>query len=352
MPAGYAKGHPLGNEWLGQPADFARRPAFAQASGHEQRVRVTVAAMNRWTRGEMALEHREGLGQSSGIAKINGEIVGAVVFFTGRFFRLWRLQEGAPARLQRALNGEVLELEKESIHLDGSKVWEFIRYQPAYDDNDVIIGASLSITNIQPRKTQETLLQESRDYYQAILNSTSDVYFLISAEMKLLATNSIGEESLARLVETWNLPDKQTAFETLFKKQERFDEYFHRALAGEVTEVEREVVRYDGTKVWYFHRFLPVFNDAKESIGVSISMTNIHTRKMQELEIEAKNQALTKIAWSHSHEMRRPVASILGLMQLRQAHMISEEEFMAHLATMINELDTFIKKNVEHTYLS
>jgi len=83
-------------------------------------------------------------------------------------------------------------------------------------------------------------------------------------------------------------------------------------------------------------------------------MTNIHTRKMQELEIEAKNQALIKIAWSHSHEMRRPVASILGLIQLRQAQppMITDDEFLFHLSNMVNELDQFISKNVERTYLA
>jgi PAS domain-containing protein len=201
---------------------------------------------------------------------------------------------------------------------------------------------------------QEAKLRESEDHYRAILNSTSDVYFLVNPELKLLATNSIGEESLARLVKTWNLPDRQTAFENLFKKQIGFSEYFQRALAGEVVEAEREVTRYDGSKVWYYHRYLPVLNSAKESIGVSISMTNIHTRKMQALEIEAKNQALINIAWSQSHEMRRPVASILGLIQLRKARgaMITEDEFIEHLSIMIHELDEFIKKNVERTYLA
>ncbi|MEJ1237385.1 PAS domain S-box protein [Chryseolinea sp. T2] len=270
------------------------------------------------------------------------------------FFRLWRMQEGSQERLRRALNGEIVELEKVSTHFDGSKAWDFVRYMPAYDDNNAIIGVSLSVTDIQARKTQEILLQESKDHYRAILNSTSDVYFLVSPNLKLLATNSTGDESLERIVKTYKLADKQTAFENIFKLQEVSPEFFQRALAGEVVESEHQVTRYDGTKVWYYHRYLPVLNDAKESIGVSISMTNIHTRKMQELEIEAKNQALINIAWSHSHEMRRPVASILGLIQLKKAEkaMITDEEFMFHLSTMVNELDLFIRKNVERTYLA
>ncbi|MGC3944749.1 MAG: PAS domain S-box protein [Chryseolinea sp.] len=270
------------------------------------------------------------------------------------FFKFWRMQEGSKDRFQRALAGEIVELEKVTTHLDGAKSWEFVRYMPAYDDNNAIIGASVCVTDIQERKTQEILLKESKDHYRAILNSTSDVYFLVSPNLKLLATNSTGDESLDRLVKTHKLSDKQTAFESVFKIQEMSAEYFNRALAGEVIEAEHQVTRYDGSKVWYYHRYLPVLNDAKESIGVSISMTNIHTRKMQELEIEAKNQALINIAWSHSHEMRRPVASILGLIQLKQTKqpMITDEEFMFHLSNMVNELDQFIRRNVERTYMA
>lgn len=270
------------------------------------------------------------------------------------FFKFWHQHEGSQDRLQRALTGEVVELEKITTRLDGSKAWEFVRYTPAYDDNKAIIGVSICVTDIQARKTQELLLQESKDHYRAILNSTSDIYFLVSPELQLLVANSTGDESLETIVKTYKLKDKQTAFENIFKMQDMSAEYFQRALAGEVIEAEHEVTRYGGSKVWYYHRYLPVLNDAKESIGVSISMTNIHTRKMQELEIEAKNQALIKIAWSHSHEMRRPVASILGLIQLRQAHppMITDDEFLFHLSNMVNELDQFISKNVERTYLA
>lgn len=271
--------------------------------------------------------------------------------------RLRELQDRQPkARhaVEQALRGEIVSFETEIVRPDGTTVWYQIRYLPAYDDAQDVMGISIVLTNIHERKKQELLLQESKDHYRAILNSTSDVYFLVGPDRKLLAVNSTGDDSLARLVTTYNIPDKQTAFEKAFTLQERAAEYFERALAGEVIEVETEVRRYDGSKVWYNQRYLPVLNDAKQSIGVSISMTNIHTRKMQELEIEAKNQVLTKIAWSQSHEMRRPVASILGLMQLRQAEgpMITDDEFMVHLATMVNELDEFIKKNVERTYLA
>jgi PAS domain S-box-containing protein len=269
-----------------------------------------------------------------------------------RIEELYTIQPGAREAIDRALGGEVVEFEVEVIRPDKTGVWYLIRNLPAYDDEHNIIGVSMVLTNIHERKTQEILLEESRSHYRAILNSTSDVYFLVSPELKLLVTNATGEDSLARMVNTLSLPDKQAAFEHVFKLQESSDEYFRRALSGEVIEVEVEVNRTDGTKVWYYQRYLPVLDHAKDTIGVSISMSNIHTRKMQELEIDAKNQALTKIAWSQSHEMRRPVASILGLIQLRQTEdpMITESEFMKHLATMVNELDQFIRKNVEHTY--
>ncbi len=112
----------------------------------------------------------------------------------------------------------MVEFEIKIVRPDGTDIWYLMRNLPAYDDAHNIIGVSIVLTNIHERKAQEILLEESRANYRAILNSTSDVYFLVSPDLKLLATNSTGEESLIRLIKTWNLSDKQIAFEQVFKR--------------------------------------------------------------------------------------------------------------------------------------
>lgn len=140
--------------------------------------------------------------------------------------------------------------------------------------------------------------------------------------------------------------DFQEIFLELFHLQDGSHNRIQRTLSGENIELEKEIQLPDGSKIWGYIRYLPVYDNQQNIIGVSISISNIHKRKMQE-------KALLDIAWSHSHEMRRPVASILGLLQLLQndKRLTSDDEFMTHLRRMTEELDSMITKNVGRTYL-
>jgi len=260
---------------------------------------------------------------------------------------------GAWNDFNRALMGEIVELEVELVRTaDNEKIWHHVRQVAVYDEHGLIVGVSIVLSNIHDRKLQELRLQESEMLYRAILNSMNDIYFLLSPQLKLLRVNQLGLKLLEQHWGITTVQEIEQQIRGLFELQPATREAVARALKGEEIALETKIVRPDGTAVWCWINNLPVYDDDRNIIGVSVVLTNIHTRKMQELEIEAKNQALTEIAWSQSHEMRRPVASILGLLQLRlaQVPMISHDEFMTHLNTMTNELDLIIRKNVERTY--
>jgi hypothetical protein len=69
------------------------------------------------------------------------------------------------------------------------------------------------------------------------------------------------------------------------------------------------------------------------------------------LRVFEQKQALTKIAFIQSHEVRRPVASILGLMNVFKAHdyAVSKEELLM-MEHAVNELDEKIQEIVNHIY--
>jgi GAF domain-containing protein len=67
-------------------------------------------------------------------------------------------------------------------------------------------------------------------------------------------------------------------------------------------------------------------------------------------EIEHKNASLTKIAYMQSHELRRPVASILGIMNLiKEESYYATNDYLNMLDTAIIELDEKIQIIVKHT---
>lgn len=96
--------------------------------------------------------------------------------------------------------------------------------------------------------------------------------------------------------------------------------------------------------------FDPGYNAEGEIIGISFNAYDITERKLNEQQILAKNHSLKQIAQIQSHELRRPVASILGFMEIFKDNdykATPDELKMMGIAT--EELDDKIRDIVNHT---
>jgi len=85
-----------------------------------------------------------------------------------------------------------------------------------------------------------------------------------------------------------------------------------------------------------------------------INSVNITQRKRHELEIQKHTDALREIAQIQSHEIRRPVANIIGLTEMIEAHNRGNDlaEIVAHLRKSALELDEMIRQIIDKTYNS
>jgi PAS domain S-box-containing protein len=83
-------------------------------------------------------------------------------------------------------------------------------------------------------------------------------------------------------------------------------------------------------------------------IGINHDITD--QQKIQD-KIQDQNDRLRKIAWMQSHEIRKPVANIIGLLNLcDMAKMdIQQHELLAYLKVSAQELDHLIKDIIERT---
>ena len=109
-----------------------------------------------------------------------------------------------------------------------------------------------------------------------------------------------------------------------------------------------EIINYtkSGQQYWVEISISPVYNE-NGVIEQYISIQNIITdRKARENKFARQNEALRKLAWTHSHALRKPVASILGLVELCQT--TSHDEQIKELNAMIGicsrELDYVVKQ--------
>jgi len=105
----------------------------------------------------------------------------------------------------------------------------------------------------------------------------------------------------------------------------------------------------DGRFYWVDTFIYPMLGDDGKPEGYFSVRNDITQRKEQELAIEYKNALLEKIAWIQSHEMRRPVSTILGLIQLLNADDPENGEIIRMLHQSSQELDQKIKMIVRLT---
>ena len=114
----------------------------------------------------------------------------------------------------------------------------------------------------------------------------------------------------------------------------------------------------DKKEYWVEINISPLFDHNGNYEGL-ISVENVITeRKQREEKIEAQNKALHEIAWLSSHRFRRPVASIISLIEMLETKdEIERSEYMNLLKRSAEELDLATREisdkinEVERTHL-
>jgi PAS domain S-box-containing protein len=132
----------------------------------------------------------------------------------------------------------------------------------------------------------------------------------------------------------------------------RLVEYVELALKGVISTMEWFVTPTKGISFWFEVSFEPARGANNDIIGVAVNATDITTRKKDADFINQQNEALQRIATIQSHELRRPVASLLGLMEVLKL----DEHYVFNscypmIEITINELDSKIRDIVQESEL-
>jgi PAS domain S-box-containing protein len=206
----------------------------------------------------------------------------------------------------------------------------------------------LKYINLELLQSEEDL-RESRQKLQAIIDSTSDANIFADNDYKIVSFNKTAEKYAKifyqRNLEIGNdfsnyiMPANLTDFKLLFDQ----------ARHGETIVREAPIHFPNGTVLWLSLEFHPVKNEQKEIMGVSVNLADVSQRKTAELNLAAQNKELRQIAWMQSHEMRRLVANIIGLISLLEKERLNPEnqEIIFFLDKEISALDAVIHKIVK-----
>lgn len=92
-----------------------------------------------------------------------------------------------------------------------------------------------------------------------------------------------------------------------------------------------------------------------KSFEAKVILANDVTERLNHIQsIEEKNRVLEEIAWTQSHEVRAPLARIMGIIDLLLSDTVSDDErkeFLNYLSDSAMELDGIVKKIVNKSNL-
>lgn len=218
----------------------------------------------------------------------------------------------------------------------------------AYPTKD---GLAIYFQDITQEKILKMEVEKSEENLSALINNTQDLIWLVDSDLKILSAN----QSFYKTVKKGTGRSIHKGDEILQcikeeKQREKWNTYYQRALQGRYQIVEHEVSA-DGEK-YIETNFNPIIS-GKKVIGVGCVARDITKNRKNEAKIRLQNQILREIARIQSHDLRRPLATIMGLVVLFDKENPASEfnaEIIDKMGLVCAELDDIIHKVIEKTF--
>lgn len=196
----------------------------------------------------------------------------------------------------------------------------------------------------------------TKNSLEALINNTEDQIWSVDKETRYVYMNKAYRSKIAQLTGVEPKEGDYSYLHIGFGEQviETWKKYYSRALTGEIYTIINETVDPDTQQVLSFEiSFNPIYKAKGEITGIGCFARNITDRLKTENAIIDQNSRLRHIASLTSHELRRPVASMLGLINIMDRSNFynpDNKEIIEHLLTVGNEIDEVIRLIVDKTF--
>jgi len=238
--------------------------------------------------------------------------------------------------------------EYKSLSWNANQLPDGTLYASARDISDII-----KATRIKERAEQKSRLSNER--YKLVTAATKDIIWDWNLKTNKLKWGKSFETSFGYAVDIKSEPIDSWASHIHPEDKDYVLKSIYKAINSRDVKFWREEYRYlkaDNSVAFIIDQGYIIRNHDKKAIRMVGAMQNITELKEKELRIIKQNEQLMDIAQINSHEIRRPVASILGLMQLLDKELMqndSQRQLFDYLKTTTEELDAVIKRIIDKT---
>ncbi len=182
-----------------------------------------------------------------------------------------------------------------------------------------VIGTTQDITQ---RKEEEEAFKKSEANLRTIFDNTTTCFLLINSELKIVSLNKAATEGFKSWIGKPIFTGDNILDFIMEDRKQRAVGMYKRVFEGEQFKFEDSFKTHDGATIWYFMQLLPVYGENNKVLNMIFYIRDITDRKLAEIEREKitthliqRNKDLEQFSYIVSHNLRLPVANIMGLIE-------------------------------------
>lgn len=283
-----------------------------------------------------------------------------------------------PLEIQRALNGERL-VKDYHVNYEGYPERDIrITFNPIVNAENEVRGAAMFVVDVTMQKKVRAQADKLLNNLSALIDSTKDSVFSVDRDLKYLIFNQEHKRQI-KVATGIDLKEGESLL-TIYPVQTF--QFFHQQLqlALQSNQFTTEITF--PNQVINEVSFNPVLNTTGETIGVAVFIRDVSIRKRNEQKIKLLNDELINQNWKleareeelklaleelsernfeldqfmykTSHDLRSPLSSVLGLINLAKLDDDKNRlsDYLLKIEGRIRKLDEFVKSMLNYARVS
>ncbi|MGK7391627.1 MAG: sensor histidine kinase [Candidatus Cyclobacteriaceae bacterium M2_1C_046] len=251
-------------------------------------------------------------------------------------------------------HGSVTNFEAKMFKRNKEIIWVQAQIRAIKSKSGELLYFEGILKEITERKKAENQILKEKEFSEAIINSLPGIFYLFDVNGRFLRWNKNFEHITGYNAQEIRKMHPLDFFDTDDQPliQRNINDVF---LKGS-SEVEANLLTKDQQKIpFYFNGWEAFFENQPCLIGMAIDIVEQKQSekklKVQFQELQKRNHELDQFVYSVSHDLRAPLASVLGLINI--ASLENPPEYMKNYLEMIkgriNRLDMFIKDILDYS---
>ncbi|OFY84960.1 MAG: hypothetical protein A3F72_18430 [Bacteroidetes bacterium RIFCSPLOWO2_12_FULL_35_15] len=238
---------------------------------------------------------------------------------------------------------QLIEHEELVTHLADGSLHTYLSMKfPIVDDTNKVYLLCAIATDITEKKKHEKEILESKARLDAILDNANSSIWSIDRNYKLTGSNRLHQKTFQEIYDFKAYLGMDVLDHLDSKTQEIWKQFYDRALSGEQFWEETSETVFD--KEHFFDiSFSPIWIHNKVE-GVSVFARDNTSRKKTEQQLYYKVNELNTFMYKATHDLRSPLASVIGLVKLAKDITVEPElkQYFNMIDTSVNRMDKLL----------